>query len=134
MGDEYYLTIGFISTQLDIDGAVLPDAPIGSMFYLDEITVSGEICTNVDERTCQRSQFLYIQIRRVIISISKSVSEKITSYEIYDVNGRLLINGGKLQSNDRIDVQQLPIGVYSMRTTFESGQHAVSRFTVILEE
>ena len=132
MGDEYYLTIGFISTQLDVDGAVLPDAPIGSMFYLDEITVSGEICTNVDEIANATisvypnptSDYLHIQ----------SVTEKITSYEIFDVNGRLMINGGKLQSNDRIDVQQLPIGIYSMRTTFESGQHAVSRFTVILEE
>lgn len=116
-----YVIIGNFFDDSNTDTLNLGNFPAASYYYIDDVCVSidsiyNEVWTNIFSINNKNALLLYPNPANEIINIV--YTDFINSYEIYDINGKLILNEYNLKLKDiQIPINYLSEGLFLIQIT-----------------
>ncbi|MBK9479048.1 MAG: T9SS type A sorting domain-containing protein [Bacteroidetes bacterium] len=130
-GGEKYLTIGNFKSDSATQKAInRPSYPWSSFYYLDDVSLYEDTTLSINQHPINNELLITPNPANEFIEISNFSSDAPINYSIYNATGNAIEFLQTLKASYKIEVSELPTGIYFLKIQLLSGNILVRKFVV----
>lgn len=130
-GGEKFLTIGNFNTDSATQKAInRPSYPWSSFYYLDDVSLYKDTTLSINQHPINNKLLITPNPANKFIEISNFSSDAPINYSIYNATGNAIEFLQTLKPSYKIEVSELPTGIYFLKIQLLSGNILVRKFVV----